>query len=46
VRSRVGSAEDRDLVAQDEELNVFGSRCAAEQQQPAEKPIEYQVEEA
>jgi hypothetical protein len=33
-------------VAQDEQLGVFGSRCAAEQQQPAEKPIEDQVEQA
>ena len=32
---RVGSAEYGDLVAQDEELDVLGRRCAAEQRQPA-----------
>ena len=31
----VGSAEYGDLVAQDEELDVLGRRCAAEQCQPA-----------
>jgi hypothetical protein len=45
VRARVGSAEYRDLVARDEQLHVFG-RCAAEQCEPAEEPIEDQVEEA
>jgi hypothetical protein len=33
-------------VAQDEQLDVLGCRCAAEQQQPAEKPIEDQIEQA
>jgi hypothetical protein len=33
-------------VAQDEQLDVFGRRCTAEQHQPAEEPIEGQVEEA
>src|SRR5215217_1522050 len=42
----VGSAEYRDLVAQDEELDVLGRRRAAEQHQPAEDPIEDQIEEA
>jgi len=41
-----GSAEYRDLVAQDEELDVFGRRCTAEQRQPAEEPNEDQVEQA
>jgi hypothetical protein len=42
----VGSAEDRDLVSQHEELDVLGRRRAAEQHQPAEEPGEDQVEEA
>jgi hypothetical protein len=42
----VGSAERGDLIAEDEQLDVFGSRCAAEQQQSAEKSIEDQVGEA
>jgi hypothetical protein len=33
-------------VAQDEELDVFGRRGAAEQRQPAEEPVEDQVKEA
>jgi hypothetical protein len=33
-------------VAQDEELDVFGRRCAAEQGQPAEEPVEDQIQEA
>ena len=35
-----------DLVAQDEQLDVLGRRCAAEQYQPADKPTEDQVEHA
>jgi hypothetical protein len=46
TRPRVGSAEYRDLVAQDEDLDVFGRRCVAEKCQPAEEPVEDQVEEA
>jgi hypothetical protein len=41
----VGSAEYGDL-AKDEQLDVFGSRGAGEQQQPVEKPIEDQIEQA
>jgi hypothetical protein len=41
----VGSAEYGDLVAEDEQHNVFGSRGAAEQQ-PADKSIEDQVKDA
>jgi hypothetical protein len=33
-------------VAQDEQLNFFARWCAAQQQQPAQKPIKDQVEEA
>jgi hypothetical protein len=33
-------------VAQDEELDVRGRRCAAEQHQPAENLVEDQVEQA
>jgi hypothetical protein len=33
-------------MAQDEQLDVLGLRCAAEQHQPADEPIEDQVEEA
>jgi hypothetical protein len=33
-------------VVQDEELEVFGRRYAAKQCQPAEEPVEDQVEEA
>jgi hypothetical protein len=40
-----GSAEYRDLVAEDEELDVLGRRCAAEQHQPAEEPNEDQIEQ-
>ena len=32
----VGSAEYGDLVAEDEELDVLGRRCAGEQCQPAQ----------
>jgi hypothetical protein len=39
-RSRVGSTEYRDLVAQDEQLDVLGRRCTAEQRQPVEEPDE------
>ena len=46
ARPRVGSAEYGDLVAQDEQLDVLGRGCAAEQRQPAEKPVEDQVEQA
>ena len=42
----VGSAQYRDLVAQDEQLDVLGCRRAAEQCQRAEKPTEDQVEQA
>ena len=45
TRPRVGSAEYSDLVAQDEDLDVLGRRCAIEQCQPAEQPDEDQVEE-
>ena len=41
-RPRIGSTKYRDLVAQDEQLNVFGRGCAAEQCQPAEEPDEDQ----
>jgi hypothetical protein len=41
----VGSAQDRDLVAKDEQLDVFGGWRAAEQHQPIEESIEDQVEE-
>jgi hypothetical protein len=43
---RVGSSEDSDLVAQDEQLDVFRSWCAMEQRQPAEQLIEDQIEQA
>jgi hypothetical protein len=46
ARCRVGSAQYRDLVAQDEQLDIFGRGCAAEQRQPAEEPDEDQVEQA
>jgi hypothetical protein len=46
VRARVGSAKYRDFVAQDEQLHVFRGRSTAEQHQPAEEPVEDQVEEA
>jgi hypothetical protein len=36
----------RDLVAQDEALDVCGRRCAAEKCQSPEEPVEDQVEEA
>jgi D-arabinose 1-dehydrogenase-like Zn-dependent alcohol dehydrogenase len=39
-------AEYRDLMAQDEQLDILGQRCTAEEHQPAEEPIEDQVEEA
>ena len=42
----VGSAEYGDLVAQDEQLDVFGRRCTAEQRQPVDEPVEDQVEQA
>jgi hypothetical protein len=45
-RPRIGSTKYRDLVAQDEQLDVLGRRRAAEQHQPAEDPIEDQIEEA
>jgi hypothetical protein len=32
-------------VAQDEQLDVFGRRCTADEQQPAEEPVEDQVDE-
>jgi hypothetical protein len=41
----VRSAENGDLVAQDEELDVLGRRGAAEQHQPAEKPVEDRIEQ-
>ena len=46
ARPRVGSAKYGDLVAQHEQLDVFGRGCPAEQQQPAEEPAEDQVEQA
>jgi hypothetical protein len=46
VGLRVVSPEYSDLMAQDKRLEVCGCGCAAEQQQPAEKPIEDQVEKA
>jgi hypothetical protein len=42
----VGAAKHGDLVAQHEQLGVLGRRRATEQDQPAEDPDEYQVEEA
>jgi hypothetical protein len=42
----VGSAEYGDLVAQDEEFDVLGCRCAAEQCQRAQKSADDQVEQA
>jgi hypothetical protein len=33
-------------MAQDEQLEVLGRRGAAEQHQPAQEPVEDQVEEA
>ena len=46
ARPRVGSTQYRDLVAQDEQLDVLGRRRAAEQHQPAEEPAEDQIEQA
>ena len=40
----VGSAQYGDLVAQDEELDVFGRGCAAKQLQPAEETVDDQVD--
>jgi hypothetical protein len=37
VGLRVGSVEYRDLVTQDEELDVFGRRCPVEQCRPSEE---------
>jgi hypothetical protein len=37
--------EDGDLVAEDEQLDVLGRRCAAEQHNAAKEPIEDQTEE-
>ena len=45
-RPRIGSTKYRDLVAQDEQLDVLGRGRAAEQHQPAEDPVEDQIEEA
>ena len=42
----VGSAQYGDLVAQDEELDVFGCRCPAEQCERVEKSTEDQVDQA
>jgi mRNA interferase RelE/StbE len=33
-------------VAQDEQLDVLGRRCTAEQHQPVEEPVDDQVEQA
>ena len=38
-----GSSQDRNLVAQHEQLDVFGRCCAAEQHQPSEEPTQDQV---
>ena len=46
ARLGVGSAQYGDFVPQDERLDVFGSRGATEQQQPAEKPTDDQEEQA
>jgi hypothetical protein len=45
-RPRVSSAEYRDLVPQDEQLDVFGRCCTAEQRQPVEDLVEDQIEQA
>jgi hypothetical protein len=45
ARPGVGSAQYRDFVAQDEQLDVLGRRCTAEQRQPVEEPVEDQVDE-
>ncbi len=43
--SWVGAAQDRDLVAQHEELNVLGGGRATQQQDQPEHPPEDQVQE-
>ena len=45
ARSWVGAAQDGDLVAQHEELDVLGGGRAAQQDQPAAEPGEDQVEQ-
>jgi hypothetical protein len=45
ARPRVGSAEDGDLVAKDEQLHILRRRFPAQQHEPAEEPIEDQVDE-
>ena len=44
-RSRVGTAQNGDLVAEHEELDVLGGRRAAQQQDQPEHPHEDQVEQ-
>jgi hypothetical protein len=46
ARPRVCSPQYGDLVAQDEELDVLGRGCAAEQHQPAEETVDDQIEQA
>jgi hypothetical protein len=41
-----GSSQDRNLVAQHEQLDVLGRCRAAEQHQPSEEPTQDQVEQA
>jgi hypothetical protein len=40
------AAQDRDLVPQDQDLNVLGDAAAGEQRHPAEQPDHEQIEEA